>query len=56
MYSVIGQKVATLFDGIAEAGQYYQVRVDGARLSSGVYIYRLQSGAKVELRKMTLLK
>ena len=56
VYSVIGQKVATLFDGIAEAGQYYQVRVDGARLSSGVYIYRLQSGAKVELRKMTLLK
>jgi hypothetical protein len=56
LYNVMGQKVATLFDGTAEAGQYYKVRVDGAGLASGLYLYRLQSGAKTELRRMTLLK
>ena len=55
-YNIIGQEVATLFDGVAEAGQYYRVRVNGSNLASGVYFYRLDSGAKSDLRRMILLK
>jgi hypothetical protein len=56
VYNMIGQEVATLFDDIAEAGRYYQVKVGSSQLASGAYFYRLQSGDKSDLRKMILLK
>lgn len=56
VFNLIGQEVATLFNGMAEAGQYYKVRLDAANLPSGVYFYRLQNENKSELRKMILLK
>lgn len=56
VYNVLGQKVATLFDEIAEAGQYYKVRLNGTSLASGMYIYRLQSGTRTDVKKMLLLK
>jgi hypothetical protein len=56
LFNVAGQKVATLFDDVADAGHYYSVRLDGAGLASGLYLYRLTSGAKTELKKMMLLK
>jgi hypothetical protein len=56
LYNMLGQKVATLFDDVAEAGYFNTVRVDGGALSSGVYLYRLQSGKRSELKKLLLLK
>ncbi|HXG01086.1 MAG TPA: T9SS type A sorting domain-containing protein [Bacteroidota bacterium] len=56
LYDVLGQRVATLFDGLAEAGRYYRVNVDGSKLSSGTYIYRLHSGLRSDARKMLLMK
>jgi hypothetical protein len=56
VYNILGQKVMTLFDGMAEAGQYHHVRLDGSNLSSGIYFYRLQSGQKSDLKKLILLK
>jgi hypothetical protein len=56
LYNVLGQKVATLFSDVAEAGRYYRVKVDGTTLASGMYIYRLQSGNRTDLKKMLLLK
>lgn len=56
LYNILGAEVATLFDGLAEAGQYYRVRLDGSRLASGVYFYRLESQNKSDLKKMVLLK
>ena len=56
VYNVLGQKVATLFDGIAEAGQYYKIRLNGTSLASGMYIYRLQSGTRTDVKKMILMK
>ena len=56
VYNLLGQKVATLFDDIAEAGRYYKIRLSGQNLASGMYIYRLQSGTKIDVKKMLLLK
>jgi hypothetical protein len=56
VYNTVGQRVATLFDRIAEPGYYYKVKFDGNSLSSGVYFYRLQSGKKNDLKKLLLVK
>ncbi|HTY09529.1 MAG TPA: T9SS type A sorting domain-containing protein [Bacteroidota bacterium] len=56
VYNAIGQLVATLFDGIAKAGQYNQATFDGSRFASGIYFSRLESNGRTELKKMLLLK
>ena len=56
VYNVLGQEVATLFDGGATAGQYYQATFDASRLASGIYFSRLEFGGKMQVKKMLLLK
>ena len=56
VYNILGQEVVALFNGIAEAGQYYSVRVDATSLPSGMYFYTLESGQRKDIRKMLLLK
>jgi hypothetical protein len=56
VYNLIGQEVATLFDAIAEAGRYYEVKFDGAKLTSGVYFYKLENGKNSALKKLMLVK
>lgn len=56
VYNAIGQQVAELFNGIADAGRIYNINFDGSKLSSGVYFYRLQGDTKTEIKKMLLLK
>ena len=60
VYTISGQKVATLARGTRAAG-YHQVfwdgrAEDGAAIASGVYLYRLQVGDRLETRKMLLLR
>ena len=55
VYNILGQLVATLVHGVRKPGQYI-VRFNGARLSSGIYIYRLQAGAFTQAKELTLLK
>ncbi|HXX65362.1 MAG TPA: T9SS type A sorting domain-containing protein [Bacteroidota bacterium] len=55
VYDILGREVERLVDGIQSAGSH-QVRFDGNGLSSGVYIYRLQSPGAVLERKMVLAK
>jgi hypothetical protein len=55
VYNILGQKVATLFDGRMNAG-VQAVRFDATMLSSGVYIYRLEAGDFRSQKKMMLLK
>lgn len=63
VYNIMGQRVATLVEGIHQPGRH-QVTFDGSRLSSGIYMYRLQAvnsggtgaGSKNLIRKMTLIK
>jgi hypothetical protein len=56
IYNVIGQEVATLYNGIAAAGQVQQVTFNASNLPSGLYISRLQYGNKSMMQKMMLEK
>ncbi|MBL0062822.1 MAG: T9SS type A sorting domain-containing protein [bacterium] len=55
VYDILGREVATLADGILEAGTH-RVTFDGTGLASGVYIYRLESNNFAQSRKMVLMK
>jgi hypothetical protein len=56
VYTMVGQEVAMLFDGVAEAGRYYAVPFNAAQLASGVYFYRLVTEQKTDVRRMMLVK
>ena len=56
IFNAIGQDVATLFDGAADAGQYQAATFDAKNFSSGIYFARLQSGGNMVMRKMLLIK
>lgn len=56
IYNLIGQEVATLFDGVAQADQMYAMSFDGTNLTSGVYFYSLRSASRNEVRRMLLMK
>lgn len=60
IYNIMGQLVAKPFDAFTEAGRY-SIRWDGRdengrTAASGVYLYRLQSGAMIATKKMVILK
>jgi len=55
VYNLLGEEVATLVDEMIDAGES-SVQFDGARLSSGVYLYKLQSGTSTQTRRMMLVK
>ena len=55
VYDMAGRQVATLVSGQVAAGRH-TVNFDASRLSSGVYLYRLQAGSSVQTRKLTILK
>jgi mono/diheme cytochrome c family protein len=56
VYNALGQEVARLFDKIASPGQYYSLLFDGAGLAGGVYLCRIATPYRSEVRKMLLLK
>ncbi len=55
VYTLRGEMVQTLFDGEMAAGSH-QAHFDGRNLASGVYFYRMETGAYVMTRKMILQK
>ncbi|MEQ9264098.1 MAG: T9SS type A sorting domain-containing protein [Balneolaceae bacterium] len=55
VFNIQGQKVATLYDGSQQAGSH-EVLFDARSLSSGVYIYRLQTGSSSLVKQMVLIK
>lgn len=56
VYNVLGQQVATLVNNQAMAAGSYDYNFDASKLSSGMYIYRLQAGSYSATRTMTLIK
>ncbi|GJQ61265.1 MAG: glycosyl hydrolase [Melioribacteraceae bacterium] len=55
VYDTIGQEVATIVNSSLKAG-YHTYNWDASRLSSGVYIYRIEAENFVQSRKMILIK
>ncbi len=63
VYDILGNEVETLVNEEQQPG-YYEIEFNGSRLSSGVYVYRLQAGnpstnsgqSFVSVKKMMLLK
>lgn len=55
VYDTFGKEVATLFDGIAESGQQYNLDFSSGNLSKGMYLFHLQSGSKVSIIKKMIL-
>ncbi len=55
VYNLLGQKVATLVQGVQPAGEH-RVAFDGRGLASGLYVYRLKSGGISQTKIMSLLK
>jgi hypothetical protein len=55
VYNLLGEEVTTLINNEQKAGRY-EVVFDASKLSSGVYMYRLESNNFLSIKKMILIK
>lgn len=55
IYNILGQKVLTLLNGNLPAGET-EVLLNGNKLSSGIYFYRLNTDKKVKTGRLLLMK
>ncbi len=55
VYNILGKEITTLVNRNQAAGNY-EINFDASNLTSGVYIYQLNSGNKVQIKKMIFLK
>jgi len=56
VFDVLGNEVATLFNGLADGGKIYEVEFSASELASGIYFYRLETKNRVVNKKMLLIK
>jgi hypothetical protein len=60
IYDILGEQIATLMDGMFEAGKYEVTwsgrNDDGLQAASGIYFYKLETGSFTETKKMLLMK
>ena len=55
IYDVRGRELKLLVNEVKEAGSY-EIRFDGTYLSSGLYLYRIESNDFIQSKRMVLLK
>ena len=55
VYNIIGQKIQTLLNKPMPAG-YHEVEFNGQNLSSGIYLYRIETGQWQDIKKMVLIR
>jgi hypothetical protein len=55
VYNILGQEVVTLVNSAQTTG-LHSVDFDGSKLSSGIYLYKLDSNGFTQTKKMILIK
>ena len=55
VYNLLGQEVASLFNGIRQAGDYVAA-FDGSNLAAGMYVYRLEADNFRNSKRLLLIK
>jgi hypothetical protein len=55
VFNLLGEKVANIVNSLHKAGNY-EFTFDASDLASGMYIYRMESGNYVSIKKMMILK
>lgn len=55
VYNLLGEEIATLFEGMRQPGNY-NITFNAKELTSGVYLYQLKSGKFIETKKLMLVK
>lgn len=60
IYSTLGQRVRTLFNGVQSTGEYALIwdgtNDNGGHVASGVYFYRLRTGEYNAVRKLVMIR
>jgi hypothetical protein len=56
VFDILGRRVATLLNGENKTAGRHTVNFNASNLASGMYIYRLQAGNSVIIKKLTLIK
>lgn len=56
VYNVLGQRIATLVEGVQQAAGEYEIRFNNPTLATGVYFYTLRAGEFSETKRMVLVK
>jgi hypothetical protein len=55
VYDLTGREIALLVNDVKNPGNY-EVNFDASNLASGVYVYRIEAGDYINVKKMVLLK
>lgn len=55
VFNTVGNKVATLLNGLKEAGKH-EVQFEAENLASGVYFYKISAGSFIQTKKMLLIR
>lgn len=56
LYDVLGQRVATLYEGTPTNGEAQRLQLDTSDLSSGVYVLRLRANGLSRMRRVTVTR
>lgn len=56
LYNILGQKVATAYKGIPQAGEEQRAQIDVSSLSSGTYFLRLSADGQTQIRRLTVVR
>jgi len=56
VYDMLGQRVATVYEGQLPAGQSKRLRFDTSNLPSGTYVVQLRAGGTTQTRRMTVVR
>lgn len=55
IYNITGEEIQTLVNEEKERG-WYEIKFNSNGLASGIYLYRMQAGSYISIKKMMLIK